>query len=221
VERTKLAVAPRRAGDAVPELHRDPSIWSLVAANFLTLALALALQWSAASLMLVYWAQSIMIGVSYMLRIFSLERFSTKDFKINDSPVEPTPETKRKVGLFFAFHYGFFHFAYIVFLTTMAREPLLDLGFFICVLVLAINHLWSYRYNRELDRQGTPNIGTMMFTPYLRILPMHFTIIFGAAISDSRASLLLFGVLKTAADVAMHVVEHRQLQKIKMGGENN
>ena len=33
--------------------------------------------------------------------------------------------------------------------------------------------------NRDLDRQGTPNIGTLMFTPYIRIVPMHITIILG------------------------------------------
>jgi len=39
-----------------------------------------------------------------MLRILSLEKFSTEGFKINDQAVEPTPETKRKVAAFFAFH---------------------------------------------------------------------------------------------------------------------
>jgi hypothetical protein len=44
-----------------------------------------------------------------------------------------------------------------------------------CTVAFALNHLWSYRYNTQLARQGTPAIGTLMFTPYLRVLPMHFT----------------------------------------------
>lgn len=87
--------------------------------------------------------------------------------------------------------------------------------FWACTAVFAVNHLWSYRYNRDLDRQGTPNIGTLMFTPYLRIVPMHMTIIFGGLFVHAGAGLLLFGTLKTAADVAMHVAEHAQIKKIR------
>ena len=53
-----------------------------------------------------------------------------------------------------------------------------------------------------------------MFTPYLRIVPMHLTIIFGGLMAHTNAGLLLFGVLKTVADVAMHAVEHRRLAQV-------
>lgn len=191
----------------------DFSVWALVATNVVTLVLALVLNWGATALMSIYWAQSVIIGVSYMMRIFSLEHFSTENFTVNDNPVDPTPETKRKVGVFFALHYGFFHFVYFGFLLAMSKENVFDLGFLICTVAFAINHMWSYRYNRDLDRRGTPNIGTMMFTPYLRILPMHLTIVFAAAATDTRVGLLIFGVLKIGADVGMHVIEHRYLQK--------
>jgi hypothetical protein len=73
--------------------------------------------------------------------------------------------------------------------------------------------LYSYRYNRDVDRQGTPNIGTLMFVPYLRIVPMHLTIVFGISRAHSTIGLLFFGGLKTAADMAMHYVEHARLQR--------
>ena len=44
-----------------------------------------------------------------------------------------------------------------------------------------------------------------MATPYLRVVPMHIMVIVGG--------LLIFGALKTVADVAMHAVEHRRYQK--------
>ena len=48
-----------------------------------------------------------------------------------------------------------------------------------------------------------------MFFPYLRILPMHLTIIVGGAIgSAGTGALLFFLVLKTIADVIMHRIEH-------------
>jgi hypothetical protein len=63
----------------------------------------------------------------------------------------------------------------------------------------------------DADLRGTPNIGTLMFVPYIRIIPMHLTIILGVMLEDGLG-LLLFGSLKTVADVAMHKVEHRMLQ---------
>ena len=44
---------------------------------------------------------------------------------------------------------------------------------------------------------------------------MHLTIIFGSTMADG-ASLLLFGLLKTAADVLMHVVEHKTLGRKRL-----
>jgi hypothetical protein len=70
------------------------------------------------------------------------------------------------------------------------------------------NHWYSYRRTLARDQQGCPNIGTLMFLPYLRIIPMHLTIIFGnLSHLHGLFPLLLFGTLKTLADMAMHVVE--------------
>ena len=69
----------------------------------------------------------------------------------------------------------------------------------------------SHREHVASDLRHTRNIGTLMFIPYLRIIPMHLTIILGAVLG-SGGGLLLFGALKTVADVVMHKVEHRMLQ---------
>ena len=218
LEHARNLVKPPRAGDTAPHYAVDGSVWSLVAANVIALGVAGYLGWSTASLMLVYWAQSVVIGAANVFRILALDRFSTANFTMNDRPVDPTPATKRQVAAFFALHYGIFHLVYLMFLASDSRgAPLFLPGFWACTAAFAANHLWSYRYNRDLDRQGTPNIGTLMFTPYLRIVPMHLTIIFGGLLVHTGAGLLLFGALKTAADVAMHVVEHAQIKKVRDG----
>ena len=163
--------------------------------------------------MFVYWVQSVVIGVSYLARILSLDKFSTANFKINDRPVEPTRATKLQTAGFFAVHYGLFHAVYLIFIAAEAPAgTLIDPWTWASALAFAVNHAYSYRYNRELDRQGTPNIGAMMFTPYVRIVPMHIAIIVGA-MSASTVGILIFGVLKTIADVVMHHVEHRALRR--------
>ena len=213
----KQLVVPPGVGEAAPPFARDGSIWLLVAVNVLALGIAHWQRWPLQQLMLLYWAQSIAIGLSYVLRILSLDKFSTENFKINGQPAEATPQTKRKVAAFFVMHFGFFHVVYFIFIFAGAavqdrQPPRLDGWFWLCVLGFALNHFWSYRYNRDVDRQGTPNIGTLMFTPYLRIIPMHVTILSGAFLGKG---LLLFGGLKLFADIVMHLVEHAQLQKAK------
>ena len=193
----------------------DSSVWSLVAANSVALGLALYQHWSLASLLILYWAQSIIIGVANVFRILNLERFSTANFTINDRPVEPTAQLKRQTARFFALHYGIFHAVYLGFIVAFRRgEALWTWPLALCVAVFALNHLWSYRRNRAADRQGTPNIGILMFIPYGRILPMHAVMLSGALFAPTDVGILIFIGLKTAADVAMHVIEPVLLKQI-------
>lgn len=212
--RSRQAFTPPRAGEPAPRLIVDGSAWALVGANVLTLALAWYHDWVAAQLMLIFWVQSTLIGCSYLARILSLERFSTEGMLVNDQPVAATPQTRAKVAAFFAVHYGGAHVTYLLFLVVVFHvETVIDPWLGVSVFVYTLNHLFSFEYNRALDRQGEPNIGKLMATPYIRILPMHLTIILGAMIAGSPYVLLLFGLLKTIADVAMHAVEHQLLRK--------
>ena len=70
-------------------------------------------------------------------------------------------------------------------------------------------HLFSYFWNRDEQRQRVPNIGHMMFFPYIRIVPMHVFILFGAFAVGPSGGLVFFLLLKTIADTAMHAFEHR------------
>ena len=146
-------------------------------------------------------------------RIRSLKAFSTEGFTINGKQPDETPATKRKTAFFFLVHYGFFHVVYFIFLNIQhpfGALPEYDWVFLsLCILGFVGSHFYSYRYNATRDfRDRKPNIGSLMFYPYLRILPMHLTIVIGAG-STGVASLLMFMMLKTLADMGMHVVEHR------------
>ena len=216
LQQAKRAVVPPGAGDAVPPVTVDGSVWALVAANVIAIAVAYHQRWPVRELMLLYWAQSLAIGVSYVVRILSLEKFSTEGLKIGGQPVDPTPATRRQIAGFFAMHYGLFHLGYLLFLLfgTARAAPLAPGGWFwLCLAVFAANHAWSLRYNREMDRRGTPNIGTLMITPYLRVVPMHIMILTGLTLWGGAAALIIFGILKTLADVGMHIVAHQRLRK--------
>ena len=62
-----------------------------------------------------------------------------------------------------------------------------------------------------MDLQGTPNIGTLMFTPYARIVPMHAIMFIGTSLATGGFSVIVFGVMKTIADVVMHRSEHKTI----------
>jgi hypothetical protein len=189
----------------------DRSVVALLGSNLFTIVLALVQQWDVGELMWIYWGQSVVIGYFNVHRILDLGQFSTEGFRINGKPVEPTPKTQRETALFFAMHYGFFHFGYLVFLfaETDVGGRLPWIGIAVCILAFYLNHRYSYHYNRDLEQDRVPNIGSIMFYPYVRIIPMHLMIVSGSQfMGDSRVALLIFLLLKTAADVAMHVIEH-------------
>ena len=189
----------------------DRSVVVLLLSNLVTIALAVYQQWDVYVLMWIYWGQSVIIGYFNVHRIMDLKKFSTAGFKINNRSVKPTPETQRKTAVFFALHYGFFHLGYMVFL---GAETKVAGGFpvfyvLVCIGAFYLNHWFSYRYNREQEQDRVPNIGSIMFFPYIRIIPMHLMIVAGVSVfGGSAGALIIFLLLKTAADVIMHIVEH-------------
>ena len=74
------------------------------------------------------------------------------------------------------------------------------------VAMFAAAHAWPLVTSGGQDYRGKPNLGVLMFYPYLRILPMHLTILLGSMFSSA---LPLFIVLKTGADLGMHAIEQR------------
>lgn len=198
----------------VISVHRSTFI--LLAANAVTIVMAMVFNWDLSELIWIYWFQSIIIGFYQGRRMMALKKFSTQDIKMNDKPVPETPAGKRSTVVFFACHYGFFHVFYLVFLLLTARFELSRIGwicFGVSIAFFAINHHYSFVANRERDSKRTPKLGAMMFFPYLRVFPMHLTIILGVHFTEAGVSyltLLLFLLLKTASDVAMHMIEHRE-----------
>lgn len=214
----------------------DDAVRGIVATNVVTLALAVWQEWSVLQLMWPFWMQSLIIGWYARRRILSLNEFCTDGVRINGRAVAPTPQTQRQIANFFAMHFGGFHVVYLFFLVAFSStaDPA---GFtavvhdsngtgspvhvgqvsgidFIAYAVLALcfwqSHRVSHREHVQADVGNRPKLGTLMLLPYARILPMHLTMII--AIPLGGGAVWLFVLLKIAADVVMHKVEHRLLQ---------
>ena len=188
----------------------------LIISNAITVVTALVLHWPLATLMWPYWIQSVIIGWYNRKRMLALHDFSTEGLTSNDQPVPETPQGARSTANFFAIHYGFFHLAYLVFLyQSIDRLTRWDWFVFAGLSVsFVMSHGQAYRQNVAADARGRPNLGVLLFLPYLRVIPMHLTLIFGRAIGgDGVGALLLFGTLKTLADVGMHAAENKILKR--------
>ena len=199
-------------------IFSDPSLWTLLFSNLIAIYFATKEGWNLSSLMWVYWFQSIIIGFFNFIRILRLKEFSTDGFMINNQPAKPTHSTKVFTAFFFLFHYGFFHFAYLIFLTIGSLTKTLGgsinttefKSLLVVVFLFFLNHLFSYIYSQPKDTKKQ-NIGALMFYPYARIIPMHLTIILG--LNYGHNVLFLFLGLKTLADIIMHIIEHAVIRK--------
>ena len=208
---------------------KAPSTLFLIFANLITIVFAVYYQWNVITLLWIYWCQSVIIGFFNFLRILALKDFSTAGFKINGRQPAPTQVTKIFTAFFFAFHYGLFHLVYAMFLLGFSFFGFLskvsasgatfsmngtgqEIGFILGgALLFFFAHLVSFLF--YLNKPNPQhNIGTIMFYPYARIIPMHLTIIFGAPFLGAGSAVLLvfFLLLKTIADAAMQFVEHRE-----------
>lgn len=217
----------------------DPTLISLLATNIAVIVLAVVQGWTLLPLLWIYWFQSVIIGFFHFFRILNLKEFSTKNFRINNRPVKPTEGIKTFTALFFAFHYGTFHLGYLVFLvmmptigmligplnTPMLTGPLNTPGrpqagaalinsapwILLSTVIFFFNHLYSYKYYKNKPKKKQ-NIGTIMFYPYARIVPMHLMIASGFLLFGGERQTLavvVFLILKTGADLLMHFAEHK------------
>jgi len=198
----------------------DPELWFLITINGVLLYFYYSGTLDALTVVWIYYCQSVLIGIQYFIRMMSLHQFSTKNLKSNSRPVPETNAGKRSTAFFFLFHYGFFHFVYFIFLlviTAGADHISFDRNLvYTSVLGFIGNAIISLVSQIRQDRETVPNIGTMMFTPYLRIWPMHLFIIIGFVNDQFFSGLIpgldvfvLFMILKTCSDLLFYIVTNK------------
>lgn len=187
---------------------RDSTVWTLVIANLYPLISVLQGTATAMSIVILYWLQSVLIGLVAFFRLFFIETGA------------------KGQAIFFLLHYGFFHFVYSIFLFGFAKaaspNTTIDATWLASAIGLfAFHHGRSFivhkqEYEEKMEGLDARARQSKIFaTPYLRIIPMHLAIIFGGALSGllgGFAVALILLVLKTVSDVFVHVVSHMSLK---------
>jgi len=193
----------------------SPSARNLLLSNAATLAAALAFDWNAGWLLWPYWMQSVVVGWFARQRMLALKQFSTEGFTSNGKRVPEDEAGKRSTANFFALHYGFFHAGYLVFLWQGHRPQ--DgwdwLVLLACGASFVLSQRETFAAQHAADVRGKPNLGALMFTPYLRVVPMHLAIIAGASMGGGAGVLVWFTLLKTGSDLALDAIDRRMAVK--------
>ncbi len=189
---------------------RSISSLALIGANIVPLAGVLFLGWDIGEIMLLFWAESAVIGFYNLIKMGHIASWAILFY-----------------GPFFVGHYGGFMVGHLLFIygffgdnfaegaditigqlstDLMLLAPAL-LGF---VISHGISYVTNFRQRREYVGM---DVSKQMGQPYKRIIIMHLTIIFGGfaamALDTALPALILLVVLKLVADLNAHIKEHR------------
>jgi hypothetical protein len=201
------------AGMRMPGPRVRVSAAALVAANLVPLAAVALGWWSTYEVMLLFWAENVVIGLGQLLRFGTLAVLRGMAAALG-------------VGLFFAAHYGLFtlvHGAFV--LSLFAPEEGWDAaagllfsadGLLFGLLALGASHLVSFAVNflgGGEYRQATPD--ALMTEPYGRVVVLHLAILFGGfamtVLGAPAAMLIVLVLLKIGFDLRAHLAAHRSV----------
>ena len=184
---------------------------ALVLANLVPLGGALLGIWTVYELILLFWAENLVIGLYQLLRMGA-----AATLRRDRGPLLLIP--------FFLLHYGIFTFVHGQFVVGMlapSDEDLRDAlamlaspaGLLWPVLALAASHGVSFVVNflGEGEWRGT-DAQQLMQQPYARVVVLHLVILAGGGavlvLGEPVVALVALVVLKIAADIVAHRREH-------------
>jgi hypothetical protein len=211
------------------EIADDPPLMSLIAANLLAVAFAVIGNWDLATVLFIYWAQSVIIGIFACITLLTSDttilgaELGKAQAEAGGSPVVGKGYVRLYTFIlagFFALHYGLFHWGYYAVIVDSGLFGPVEVGSFGVVascLIFFANHAYSWYYHTKDQRRDSKFFTRQFFEPYNRIIPMHLIIIFGAVIvtflslagiDATLPVLVLFLLMKTYLDVRMHLRKH-------------
>ena len=208
----------------------------LILANLIPLAGVVLYGWDVLSLLLLYWAESVVIGVINVARMVVCDSGDVLQgmLAVMDRPVpEGVRENMPRIGgaafkfiliPFFVVHYGGFCYAHLMVVIGVFSGTDLRVGsgstlsemwqnsFWIAVAAIFASHLFSFFKNYIGDGEyKRASLFLLMRRPYGRIIAMHLTIILGAGLvmwlGSALPMLLVLIAIKSFIDLRLHEKE--------------
>jgi hypothetical protein len=211
------AVVARLPPESLPR-EKPASAWILVAANVLPLVGVLFWDWDVFPLLMLFWAENVIIGVLNALKMLLAD------------PADPALWAGKVFMVpFFCVHYGLFTAVHGALVLALFGGKFYDLQqldlrgaawraasyyeLWLPLGVLAASHafsfVWNYLYRGEFRR--TP-VAKLMMSPYGRVFVLHVVVLAGgfaaAALDSPLWALLLLIAFKIGLDLKAHLKEH-------------
>jgi len=213
----------------------DPSLWSLLVSNFVTIFFAVKGNWDITTILSVYWVQTLIIGFFH-----HVESLAPKNhiISIKDNSDLADIWTYRVLSIFLTvmsflgYLFTLFFLAIFIFLPSLNSisvtnflsinfivkniiNSFINFNFLTSIFIFFLNHLFSSLYHlfNQNEKQGFYVIPQSI---YLRVLPMFIpiTIISLSQPSIISYSLIPFLILKTITDCALHIIKHKKVAKL-------
>ena len=222
-------------------MTRRTSSLVLILASLIPLACVVLFQWDVLAILLLYWAENVIIGVLNVLRIVACKTDNILHGVLPQLAGQPIPEELSKnipsvTGFalklflipFLIVHYGMFCSGHLMAVLGIFSDTGMSLragsslsqlwqtSFWGAVTAIAGSHLFSFFTNYigggEYKRA---NLVLLMQRPYGRIVVMHVAIVFGAGLvmwlGSPLPMLLILIVAKAILDLRLHEKERRKL----------
>ncbi len=204
------------------KIFTDPAFWILLGINGYLVYHYYHYPEIFKTLIWLYWSQSVMIGLFSFIDILTTPQrfygsFLTKQISITGAldglvdgsplPDENKPPAKRSnfsLARGFLVPYIILHLIYLVFIASMKSKDVFRLDLYsYFLLAFLLGQIISFIQHKINQRKTHNDDGGMYALPYLRVFPMHITIVIGAFLH--AGNMLVFLILKSITDVIMYI----------------
>ncbi|MDZ7643599.1 MAG: DUF6498-containing protein [Woeseiaceae bacterium] len=212
----------------------------LLGANLVPLGGVLLFGWDLMGILLLYWTETVLIGLINVLRMIRCKSPSypgdvlpvpalhrTANLRYQHLPGMPSTAVELFLVPFFLVHYGLFGVAHLSAIVGIFSPQglganlaatvasLWQPAYWLPVAAIAASHLYSYVVNFVgRGEYRRTNVMQLMLRPYGRIVAMHVSIIAGAAcvtlFDDPLPMLLVLVLAKILLDLRLHDAERRR-----------
>lgn len=199
----------------------NPTAFILLLANLVPLLGVLFWDWSVINILLIFWAENLIIGAFNLAKMFLAGLRHTQTIPLRGTLFQM---------VFFAVHYGMFTLVHGVALRAIFLDgpgvPLFEsvqanfqlmahAGLWWACAALVISHGFSFFSNSvRLNGTAPPTPQALMMAPYGRVLVLHLCVVLGALlvqlVGTPVAGLVVLIVVKIGMDIRAHNRQRRR-----------
>jgi hypothetical protein len=186
----------------------DPAFLAIIAMNVYLVITYYRDPNSIHAIILFFWIQNVLIGLFHFLDMLTVQHTREGSFPIGNSG----KNAKGCSALFFLVHYSAFQVGYLIFVVMHIDMKQVNWHYvYISFWLLLAGMFMQFIINKRREEGIEMNITSMIFLPYLRIIPMHLMIFVPALLHLS--SYLVFLLLKAGCDAGMYIISNRMINK--------